>query len=209
MTKIWDNVSNTVTVNVTNSGPNDADNFSVELYEEGTLVESKQVTGLSNGATEAVEFTWKPEEAKNYTLKAVIVPGSTINDANAANNGLSITQQVQHNGYAGDKPLETYAHGMVKGNIVYDYGNSSYSGKILPGGTYSVNHNLTLPANATVKLARLYNFWTWSATGTIGVDPSISLTFQGECSELQKPNTVIRRDGAQCMTTQAGPGLIM
>ena len=51
--------------------------------------------------------------------------------------------------------------------------------KYLPGGTYTVNHNLTLPADATVKLARLYNFWTWSATGTTGVDPSISLTFQG------------------------------
>ncbi|MDQ1255061.1 MAG: hypothetical protein QG646_4340, partial [Euryarchaeota archaeon] len=134
MTKIWDNVSNTVTVNVTNNGPNNAGNFSVELYEEGTLAESKPVTGLSNGAAKAVEFTWKPEQAKNYTLKAIVVPGSTISDSVSTNNELSITQQVQHNGYAGDKPLETYAHGMVKGNIIYDYGNSSYSGKIVPGG---------------------------------------------------------------------------
>ena len=42
MTKIWDNVSNTVTVNVTNSGPNDAGNFSVELYEGELLLKANK-----------------------------------------------------------------------------------------------------------------------------------------------------------------------
>ncbi|AKB51186.1 hypothetical protein MSBRW_1933 [Methanosarcina barkeri str. Wiesmoor] len=177
--KVWDNLNNTVKVNITNSGPDDAGDFAVELYAETALVESKPVSGLANGAAETVELNWKPEEAKNYTLKAVIVPGSTINDPTATNNKLSKTQEVQHNGYAGDKPLETYAHNTVKGDIIYDYGDSKYSGKVSSGSTYTVNHNLKLPANATIKLARLYNYWTWSATGTTGVDPSMSLKFQG------------------------------
>ncbi|MDQ1252585.1 MAG: hypothetical protein QG646_1706, partial [Euryarchaeota archaeon] len=178
--KIWDKINNSVMVNVTNSGPNNAGEFAVELYADGTLVESKSVTSLANGATQLVELTWKPDGAKNYTLKAVVVPGSTISDTVATNNELSITQQVQHNGYVGDKPLETYAHGIVDGNIIYDYGNSVYSGKVLGGSSYTVTHNLTLPANATVKFARLYNFWTWSATGTTGVYPTMNLQFQGK-----------------------------
>ena len=177
--KAWDKLENTVNVTVINNGPEDAGNFALELYSEGSLVESKSINGLSNRATEEIEFTWKPEEIKNYTLKAVVVPGSTISDTNATNNELNKTQEVMHNGYAGDKPLETYAHGKVKGNIVYDYGNSSYSSKIYPDSVYTVGHSLELPEGATVKFARLYNFWTWSATGTTGVIPSMSLDFKG------------------------------
>ena len=83
------------------------------------------------------------------------------------------------NGYTGDKPLETYAHDTVKGDIIYEYGDSKYSGKVFSDGTYTVHHNLKLPADATVKLARLYNYWTWSATRTTGVYPSMNLQFQG------------------------------
>ena len=97
---------------------------------------------------------------------------------NSSDNG-SGDSSSNTNGYTGDKPLETYAHDTIKGDIIYDYGDSKYSGKISSGGTYTVNHNLKLPANATVKLARLYNYWTWSATGSTGVYPSMSLKFQG------------------------------
>jgi len=177
--KAWDNLNNTVNVTVINNGPDAAGSFALELYSGESLVESKTVTGLENGITETVGFTWKPEEVKDYTLKAVVLPGSGISDTNVTNNELSKTQTVLHNGYVGDKPLETYAHGTVKGNLIYDYGNSSYSNKLSPGGTYSVSHSLALPEGATVKFARLYNFWTWSATGTTGVIPSMSLKFEG------------------------------
>ena len=178
--KAWDKLNNTVNVTVINNGPGDAGSFALELYAEGTLLESKPVTGLAKGATGTVEFTWKPEKVQSYALKAVVVPGSSISDTNATNNELSKTQEVLHNGYVGDKPLETYAHGTVKGGLIYDYGNSTYSNKILNGDTYSVGHTLSLPEGATVKYARLYNFWTWSATGTTGVQPSMNLQFEGK-----------------------------
>ncbi len=99
---------------------------------------------------------------------------------NSSGNNTGDNSSDNNNGYTGDKPLETYAHDTVKGDIIYDYGDSKYSGKISPGGTYTVNHNLKLPENATVKLARLYNYWTWSATGTTGVYPSMNLQFQNK-----------------------------
>jgi hypothetical protein len=176
--KAWENLNNTVNVTLINNGQEDASSFALELYSDSSLLESKQVTGLAKGATGAVEFVWKPEEAKNYTLKAVVVPGSAISDTNATNNELSKTQEVMHNGYAGDKPLETYAHGTVKGNITYNYGDSSYL-KLSSGGKCTVNHTLDLPEGATVKLARLYNYWTWSSTGTKGVIPTMTLDFKG------------------------------
>ncbi|WP_226990811.1 DUF3344 domain-containing protein [Methanosarcina acetivorans] len=179
LAKAWNKLNNTVSVTVINNGPENADSFALELYSDGTPVESRQVTGLANGATETVDFSWKPEDIKDYTLKAVVVPGSIISDTDTTNNELSKTQEVLHNGYAGDNPLETYAHGTVKGNIIYDYGNSSYSNKVFSGDTYSVSHSLELPEGATVKFARLYNFWTWSATATVGVIPSMSLQFEG------------------------------
>ncbi|AKB79427.1 cell surface protein [Methanosarcina horonobensis HB-1 = JCM 15518] len=177
--RAWDNLNNTVSVTVINNGPEKADSFDIELYSDGILIESKQVPGLANGATETVDFLWKPEEIKDYILRAVISPGSTMSDTDAKNNALSKTQEVLHNGYVGDNPLETYAHGMVKGNVIYDYGNSSYSSKVFSGDTYGVSHSLELPEGATVKFARLYNFWTWSATDTTGVIPSMSLQFEG------------------------------
>jgi len=99
---------------------------------------------------------------------------------NSSDNNTGDNSSDNNNGYTGDKPLETYAHDTVKGDIIYDYGDSKYSGKISSGGTYTVNHNLKLPENATVKLARLYNYWTWSATGTTGVYPSMNLQFQNK-----------------------------
>ncbi|MDI9395109.1 MAG: DUF3344 domain-containing protein [Euryarchaeota archaeon] len=178
--KAWDKLNNTVNVTVINNGPDDAGNFALELYAEGTLIASKPVAGLANGATEIVGFTWKPENVQSYALKAVVVPGSSISDTNATNNELSKAQEVLHNGYVGDKPLETYAHGRVKGGLIYDYGNSTYSNKVFNGDRYSVGHTLSLPEGASVKYARLYNFWTWSATVTTGVQPSMSLQFEGE-----------------------------
>nr|WP_243685535.1 DUF3344 domain-containing protein [Methanosarcina barkeri] len=101
--------------------------------------------------------------------------GSDNSSDNSSGNNSSDTS----NGYTGDKPLETYAHDTVKGDIIYEYGDSKYSGKVFSDGTYTVHHNLKLPADATVKLARLYNYWTWSATRTTGVYPSMNLQFQG------------------------------
>jgi hypothetical protein len=63
--------------------------------------------------------------------------------------------------------------------MIYTHGDSWYSGKLFPDNNYTVNHDVALPAGASVKFARLYNYWTWSATGYTGKYPTMSLTFDG------------------------------
>jgi len=90
---------------------------------------------------------------------------------------MTITAQEEEvNGYKGDKPLITYRHDTVTGDLYFSHGDSFYSGKIYPDGTYTVTHDVTLPDGATVEFARLYNYWTWSASGSTGKYPSMSLT---------------------------------
>jgi hypothetical protein len=99
----------------------------------------------------------------------------------------------ENNGYTGDKPLETYLHETVKGDLYYTAGSSYYSGKIYPGDTYTVSHNFNLPERATVKHARLYNYWTWSAEGITGRDPEMKLSFNG--NELKPEREYSDRKG--------------
>jgi len=84
------------------------------------------------------------------------------------------------NGYRGDKPLTIYSHETITGDLTYSVGSSYYSGKLFPGSTYQVEHTISIPSGATVKFARLYAYWTWSAIGTTGRYPDLKLTFNGD-----------------------------
>ncbi|MCG7850869.1 MAG: DUF3344 domain-containing protein, partial [ANME-2 cluster archaeon] len=175
----WVDLSNTVNVSVENNGTGNAGSFNVALYADGAEVETKSVTGLDAGVSTVVSFDWIPDEIKTYTLKAEVDPDDAVAESDEINNELTKSQDVGYNGYVGDKPLTTYAHETITGNITYTYGDGQYSGMLYTGDTYTVNHSITLPAGATVKFARLYNYWTWSATGTTGKYPLMSLDFDG------------------------------
>ena len=82
--------------------------------------------------------------------------------------------------YSGDRPLVTYCHGELKGDMVYSWGDSYYSGSINPGGSYTVRFNLNMPVGASVKVARLYSYWTWSHIGSNAADPVMDVTFDGD-----------------------------
>jgi len=98
----------------------------------------------------------------------------------------ALAQSPENNGYVGDKPLEVYSHDTVQGDLYYTVGNSFYSGKVYPGDAYSVIHNVNLPEGATVKFARLYVYWTWSAEGVTGRYPEMNLSFNGERLEPER-----------------------
>ena len=91
----------------------------------------------------------------------------------------AVAQEPEINGYLADKPLTTYQHDTIKGGLTFTVGNSFYSGKLYPGDTYDILFSVSIPKTATVKTARLYNYWTWSAKGTTGVYPEMKLTFDG------------------------------
>jgi len=91
----------------------------------------------------------------------------------------AVAQEPEPNGYLADNPLTTYQHDTIKGGLAFTVGNSFYSGKLYPGDTYDILFSVSIPKTATVKTARLYNYWTWSAKGTTGMDPEMKLTFDG------------------------------
>jgi hypothetical protein len=179
-TGAWANLNNTVNVMVANNGAGSAGSFNVALYADGALVDTKSVLGLAAGANTTVGFNWKPLVAGTYTLRGVADLENVVDESNEANNESSKSQSVRYNGYMGDKPLTTYAHDTITGDMIYTYGDSYYSSKLFPDDTYTVNHSFALPAGASVKFARLYNYWTWSIKpGNIGTYPTMSLTFDG------------------------------
>jgi PGF-pre-PGF domain-containing protein len=175
----WEDLNNTVNVTVRNEGDDVVNDVPISFYEDGMEIESKNIAELSSGAETVVSFTWKPDDSKTYTMKAIVDPDITINDVDRTNNEYSIDQSVLHNGYMGDKPLTTYVHGTIRGNISYDYGDSTYKSGLLPDESYTVNHAVSLPEGGTVKLARLYTYWTWSCIGVTGAYPEIELDING------------------------------
>jgi|LGVF01.1.fsa_nt_gb archaellum component FlaF (FlaF/FlaG flagellin family) len=90
-----------------------------------------------------------------------------------------VAQEPEINGYLADKPLTTYQHDTIKGGLIFTVGNSFYSGKLYPDDTYDILFSVPIPKTATVKTARLYNYWTWSAKGITGMYPEMKLTFDG------------------------------
>ena len=67
--------------------------------------------------------------------------------------------------YSGDHPLTIYEHGIVDGGLVYEAvtdGSGYTKLNAIDSATYSQNIAVNIPAGATVKLARLYNYYTWS-----------------------------------------------
>jgi hypothetical protein len=183
----WANLSNTVNVTAVNNGADGAGSFNVTLYADSVLVDKKPVSGLDAGASTVVGFDWTPMTAKTYILRAVADPENAVAESDETNNESTISQPVLNNGYTGDKPFTTYAHGRMKGDLSYTIGDSKYGGKLFPkqpmppgnDPKYTVNFTVTLPVGATVKSARLYSYWTWSGTGSTGKYPIMNLTFDG------------------------------
>ncbi|KAF5438107.1 Serine protease, subtilase family, partial [Candidatus Methanophagaceae archaeon] len=153
----WTLLNNTVNVTVENIDSGDAGAFDVKLYAKlnGNFEEigSETVSSLLSGDSAEASFVWKPSEVGDYSLKTVVDSDNSIAESNETNNELIKLQSAGHNGYVGDKPLTTYAHGKIKGNISFTHGDSFYSGKLNNGDTYTVHHTVNIPDGATLKFA--------------------------------------------------------
>jgi hypothetical protein len=75
-------------------------------------------------------------------------------------------------GYAGDRPLTIYDHQTINGGLVYETVTDGsgytllYATELYPFIGYLENRTqeitISIPAGATVKTARLYNYYCWS-----------------------------------------------
>lgn len=81
--------------------------------------------------------------------------------------------------YAGDRPLENVFHEEVTGGYVYTTGNSTYSGSLAPGESWSAEMDVTLPGDATPVYTRLFLYWAWSKDGQVATYPDLTPALAG------------------------------
>lgn len=164
---------------------------SIVAWKADNSAGSVTISGWNvNGKTGDVEFAivkfnavGSSGSSTSLTLEVTTLQDTSYYDISTTLNhgSLSITGSSEPlNGYSGDKPLTIYSHETITGNLTYSVGSSYYSGKLFPGDTYPVEHAITIPTGATVKFARLYTYWTWSAIGITGRYPDLKLTFDGD-----------------------------
>ena len=177
---IYNGTISTINATIANRGTGAASSFNATLYVNDAPTDTRQIASLGAGSNTTVSFLWNTPDVGTYTLKVKADPDNIISESNETNNENTTTANVvAKNGYFGDKPLSIYGHEKVKGDILYTLGNSTYSGELATDGVYAVESNITIPSGSTVKLARLYTYWSWSHSGTTGVDPDMEVKFDG------------------------------
>jgi len=157
------NIPSTIGAAINNSGTGDAAAFDVTLSANGTVVDTQTVSGITSGSSAAVSFSWTPAAAGDYSLTVTADSGDAIIESDETNNELSQVVTVVSTGYMGGT-LTSYAHDVVRGDLLYSTGNSIYRSSLPSGETYTVEFNITdIPAGAAVKTARLYSYWCYSS----------------------------------------------
>ena len=178
----WFNLSNNVTVTVKNTGNASAEGFYVNLSakaeddDEYKFADKLFIPSLSADAEYKAEFTnWKPigkdcfdgcsftDTSKDYKLKVVADCANNINESDEMNNEIPEPEEVTvcYNGYMADEPLENIAHGTLHGGLIFTTGDGEYGGLYSVGSSMDTTYKITLPAGASVELARLNVYYTW------------------------------------------------
>ena len=169
-------IPNAIDATVNNTGTKDAAAFNVTLAVNGTIVDTQSVSNLEEDNSTTVSFTWTPAVAGDYLLTVTADPEYVIDELNETNNNISREVTAYTSGYMGGS-LTTYAHDVVRGDLLYTIGNSTYRGSMPSGETYAVEFNITdIPEGAAVKTARLYSYWTYSYEEP---GASMDVTFDG------------------------------
>jgi hypothetical protein len=169
-------IPNAIDATVNNTGTKDAAAFNATLAVNGTIVDTQSISGLEEDGSTIVSFIWTPAAAGDYLLTVTADPEDVIEESDETNNDLSQVVTAYTSGYMGGS-LTTYAHDVVRGDLFYTIGNSTYRGGLPSGETYTVEFNITdIPAGAAVKTARLYSYWTYSYEEP---GASMDVTFDG------------------------------
>ena len=181
-TYIYENTDTTITATIDNAGPDNAASFNAKLYVDGVATDTKQISSLNAGTNTTVSFSWNTPSVGSYLLEVKADADHQIAESDEDNNMNSTTADVvAKNGYFGDNPLTIYSHEKINGDILYTVGNSTYKGGLTTDSTYAIESNVTIPDGSTVKLARLYTYWSWSknfVTNT-GVYPDTEVKLDG------------------------------
>ena len=171
-------LSNEVDVTVKNIGTEPIAGFNVSLYADSEFIGKLPVPGLVKGSSATVQFKWKPEgkdcedgsSPVTYTLKTVADCDNDVNETDETNNELTTSETAYWAGWSADEHINAVAwHGTLRGGLNYTTGDGYYTGLYSPGAYQTTHYNIELPAGASVVLARLNVYYTWSKTETYPV----------------------------------------
>lgn len=151
-------------------------------------------TDVLFGSTPAKSFTVDSDTQITAVSPTLDKGGVTADVTVAGPDGVSAANSAARftfekpPGYAGMNPqasvLKTDLHGTGTGGLIFTKGDSQYAGggdKINPGDTYTVNYEVTgIPDGASIKAARLYNYYCWSKVGQKGQLPQVSMILDGK-----------------------------
>ena len=193
---IFTDLTNVLSVNVTNQGTASAGSCDVNLtitHTGGPTVLTGSVPALNAGDSAVVEVgNWKPTVLETISMTASADSGGVVDEgANEGNNDLTVSRTTTGDcavddmlpdtcfGYRGDNPMTTAYEGT--GGVIYSVGdfkykNNTVSFTIGASGDENQVDGLTaeVPTGATIKNATLYVYYTYrkSATGpNPGADP--------------------------------------
>jgi hypothetical protein len=174
------NIPNEVDVTLKNIGTAPAGVFNVSLYADGEFVDKKNVPCLGTDGSTLLQFKWTPTGLDcedggtpiTYTLKAIADCDNDTVESDEANNESTTEETVYWAGYSADEHIDGVAwHGMLHGGLHYTTGDGVYAGLYTPGNSEDTVYSITLPAGASIELARLNVYYTWSKFYSTGVYP--------------------------------------
>jgi hypothetical protein len=201
------NLSNEIDIAVENAGTKAANSSHVSLYIDGEFYGKQSVPVIDPGCSETVQFGWTPTGTDcedggtptNYTLKAVADCDGEIDEENEGNNESTTEETAYWAGYSADEPLNTAFHGTIHGGLDFTTGDGAYAGLYSPGVSTDIHYGITLPDGASVELARLDVYYTWSKIGTTGVYPSMEVSITN-ASGTYTLSTVVEYNDRPCDT---------
>jgi len=182
---LYPGVQNTVTATIKNQGTMDAGSFKAQFTLNDNTT-NFEISGLAGGNTTTISVidAVSRKYGDSVPITITLDTENTVAEADETNNEYNTPVTVTTNGdyYTGGRyytgnDLETGAYQEGNVAVKYSQGDSGYKSG---GGWYSTtvhwtNTDLLIPANATVKEARLYQSYTWNYPG----DPGFSLEFNG------------------------------
>jgi hypothetical protein len=193
---VFANLTNVLSVDVTNAGDATADSCDVNLtitHAGGPTTLTGSVPAMDAGSSTVVDVgNWKPTVLENISMTAFVDCNNDVDEgANETNNELTVSRNTTGDcsvdtmlpdtcfGYRGQNPMTTVYSGT--GGVIYSVGDYKYKNNTVNftiGASGDVNQidGLTaeIPADATITNATLYVYYTWRNTETSpipGADP--------------------------------------
>lgn len=193
---VFANLTNVLSVNVTNAGDATAGSCDVSLtiaHTGGPTTLTGPVPALDAGSSTVVEVgNWKPTVLENISVTAFVDCYEVVDEGtNESNNELTVSRNTTGDcnvdtmlpdtcfGYRGQNPMTTVYSGT--GGVIYSVGDYKYQNNTVNftiGASGDVNQidGLTaeIPAGATITKATLYVYYCWRKTETgpnPGADP--------------------------------------